>query len=242
MTSSTTVADLVGIARKPHPRRWRSGGDRTKTADTAAEFGLRVMAPPHSAVLDLVESLATYAVELAGEAGGYAGQAATGLEVQGRRRLAVPLTVLAKAEDAHNDLPDSRPRRLRARRRSRRLVEGTDRHRANSCLPISSRKGYWSRGRCHHCRGWSQRWRESLRKAARPARTRCTRKSAGVVLFGVPHERDEVGSGRCRGSDGVLDVAIRDVIAEVGDACVVISDLCSNEFTSHGALRRAGPG
>ena len=34
--------------------------------------------------------------------------------------------------------------------------------------------------------------------------------------------------------DGILNVAIRDVMAEVGDATVVMSDLCLDEFTSHG--------
>jgi porphobilinogen synthase len=53
------------------------------------------------------------------------------------------------------------------------------------------------------------------------------------MLFGVPAQRDEVGSG---GIDpaGVLNVAIRDVISEVGDSTVVMSDLCLDEFTSHG--------
>ncbi len=53
------------------------------------------------------------------------------------------------------------------------------------------------------------------------------------MLFGVPATRDETGSG---GIDpaGILNVAIRDVVAEVGDATVVMSDLCLDEFTSHG--------
>jgi porphobilinogen synthase len=53
------------------------------------------------------------------------------------------------------------------------------------------------------------------------------------MLFGVPAERDPLGSG---GTDpnGILNVAIRDVIAEVGDSTVVMGDLCLDEFTSHG--------
>src|SRR6185312_10165166 len=53
------------------------------------------------------------------------------------------------------------------------------------------------------------------------------------MLFGVPLTRDERGSGGTD-PDGILNVAIRDVIAEVGDATVVMSDLCLDEFTSHG--------
>ena len=53
------------------------------------------------------------------------------------------------------------------------------------------------------------------------------------MLFGVPAERDATGSGGID-PDGILNVAIRDVVAEVGDATVVMSDLCLDEFTSHG--------
>jgi len=53
------------------------------------------------------------------------------------------------------------------------------------------------------------------------------------MLFGVPTHKDETGSG---GTDpgGILNVAIRDVIAEVGSDTVVMGDLCLDEFTSHG--------
>jgi porphobilinogen synthase len=53
------------------------------------------------------------------------------------------------------------------------------------------------------------------------------------MLFGVPAARDERGSGGTD-PDGILNVAIRDVIEEVGDSTVVMSDLCLDEFTSHG--------
>jgi porphobilinogen synthase len=55
----------------------------------------------------------------------------------------------------------------------------------------------------------------------------------GVMLFGVPAERDAVGSG-ATDPDGILNVAVRDVIAEVGDDVVVMADLCLDEFTDHG--------
>lgn len=55
----------------------------------------------------------------------------------------------------------------------------------------------------------------------------------GLMLFGLPVHRDEVGSA---GDDpnGALSQAVRDVVAEVGDATVVMADLCLDEFTSHG--------
>jgi porphobilinogen synthase len=78
--------------------------------------------------------------------------------------------------------------------------------------------------------GVVQHSRESLRKAASEA---VSAGVGGIMLFGVPAERDANGSG---GTDpnGILNVAIRDVIAEVGDSTVVMGDLCLDEFTSHG--------
>src|SRR5207248_9198782 len=56
---------------------------------------------------------------------------------------------------------------------------------------------------------------------------------AGLMIFGVPATRDPDGSGATE-PDGILNVAIRDLVEEVGDATVVMGDLCLDEFTSHG--------
>jgi porphobilinogen synthase len=53
------------------------------------------------------------------------------------------------------------------------------------------------------------------------------------MLFGVPTSKDAVGSGAVD-PDGVLNAAIADVAAEVGDALPVMADLCLDEFTDHG--------
>jgi porphobilinogen synthase len=55
----------------------------------------------------------------------------------------------------------------------------------------------------------------------------------GVMLFGVPEHKDAVGSG-ATDPDGILNVAARLAAAEVGDALVVQTDLCLDEFTDHG--------
>jgi porphobilinogen synthase len=54
-----------------------------------------------------------------------------------------------------------------------------------------------------------------------------------VMLFGIPTSKDAIGSG---GIDpaGILNLAITDVVAEVGDTLTVMSDLCLDEFTDHG--------
>ena len=55
----------------------------------------------------------------------------------------------------------------------------------------------------------------------------------GVMLFGVPEHKDATGSG-ATDPDGILNVATRIAAAEVGDALVVQTDLCLDEFTDHG--------
>jgi porphobilinogen synthase len=55
----------------------------------------------------------------------------------------------------------------------------------------------------------------------------------GIMLFGIPERRDATGSAGID-PDGVLNRAIADVRAEVGDELVVMSDLCLDEFTDHG--------
>ena len=53
-----------------------------------------------------------------------------------------------------------------------------------------------------------------------------------VLLFGIPEEKDEVGSSAFRG-DGVVQQAIR-VIKETVPELLVITDVCLCEYTSHG--------
>jgi len=53
------------------------------------------------------------------------------------------------------------------------------------------------------------------------------------MLFGVPEHKDAVGSG-ATDPDGILNVATRIAVAEAGDALVVQTDLCLDEFTDHG--------
>jgi len=112
----------------------------------------------------------------------------------------------------------------------RRLVAETRLAPADLVLPMFVREGLTEPRPISSLPGVVQHTRDSLRKAAVEA---VQAGVGGVMLFGVPASRDAVGSA---GSDpdGILNVAIRDVVAEVGDATVVMSDLCLDEFTSHG--------
>jgi porphobilinogen synthase len=55
----------------------------------------------------------------------------------------------------------------------------------------------------------------------------------GVMLFGVPEHKDARGSGAVD-PNGILNVATRVAVETVGDALVVQTDLCLDEFTDHG--------
>ena len=71
---------------------------------------------------------------------------------------------------------------------------------------------------------------ESLRKAAADA---AAAGLGGIMLFGVPTTRDATGSG-ATDPDGVLNAALRNVRAQVGDDIVIMADTCLDEFTDHG--------
>jgi len=126
--------------------------------------------------------------------------------------------------------PDIRPRRLRRTAAIRRLVAETRPAPADLVLPMFVREGLTEARPISSLPGVVQHSRDSLRKAAAEA---VQAGVGGLMLFGVPAERDETGS-RGVDPDGILNVAIRDVVSEVGDATAVMSDLCLDEFTSHG--------
>lgn len=55
----------------------------------------------------------------------------------------------------------------------------------------------------------------------------------GVILFGVPSEKDAEGSGAWD-PNGIVQVALRQARERFGDSVVMIADLCVDEYTSHG--------
>ena len=56
---------------------------------------------------------------------------------------------------------------------------------------------------------------------------------AAVMIFGIPAHKDARGSAAVA-EDGILPVALRVVREEVGDDCLVMSDVCLDEYTDHG--------
>ncbi len=126
--------------------------------------------------------------------------------------------------------PAHRPRRLRSTPALRRLVSETDLAPRHLVLPLFVKEGATEPVPIGSMPGVVQHTRDTLRKACAEA---VEAGVGGLMLFGVPAERDAVGSAGTD-PDGVLNVALRDVRAEVGDATVVMSDLCLDEFTDHG--------
>lgn len=126
--------------------------------------------------------------------------------------------------------PTDRPRRLRATPAMRRLVAETRLHPAELILPLFVREGATEPVAISSMPGVVQHTTESLKGAVRDA---AAAGIGGIMLFGVPQHKDAVGSG-ATDPDGILNVATRIAVAEAGDALVVQTDLCLDEFTDHG--------
>jgi porphobilinogen synthase len=93
------------------------------------------------------------------------------------------------------------------------VAEGRDEPRAISSLP-----------------GHFQHTLESLSGEVRALKSAGV---GGVILFGVPETKDELGSGAFD-DEGIAQVALRRLRDEFGDEIVVMADLCLDEYTSHG--------
>ena len=78
--------------------------------------------------------------------------------------------------------------------------------------------------------GVMQHTRASLREEVRQLADLGVR---AVILFGVPEVKDDLGSGAFD-PQGIVQVALRELSADVGDRMVLMADLCVDEYTSHG--------
>jgi porphobilinogen synthase len=112
----------------------------------------------------------------------------------------------------------------------RRLTAETRLHPAELILPVFVREGATEAVPISSMPGVSQHSLDSLKRVATEAAEAGV---GGLMLFGVPETRDAAGSG-ATDPDGILNVAARVLADEVGDALVVQTDLCLDEFTDHG--------
>ncbi|HET6860998.1 MAG TPA: porphobilinogen synthase [Streptomyces sp.] len=132
----------------------------------------------------------------------------------------------------YGSFPGARPRRLRTTPAMRRMVAETRLHPADLILPAFVREGISEPVDISAMPGVQQHTLDTLRKAAVEA---VDAGVAGIMLFGVPEDekKDAVGTAGTD-PDGILQVALRAVRAEVGDDLVIMSDLCLDETTDHG--------
>lgn len=80
--------------------------------------------------------------------------------------------------------------------------------------------------------GVVQHTRDSLRRAAADA---VEAGIGGLMLFGVPREQDKDATGSAGiDHDGILNVALRELSKDLGEATVLMADTCLDEFTDHG--------
>lgn len=126
--------------------------------------------------------------------------------------------------------PAHRPRRLRTTPAVRRLTRETHLSPSQLVLPMFVREGLSGPHPISSMPGVVQHTLDSLRAAAVAA---AEAGLGGVMLFGVPEVRDARGSG-ADDESGILNVAAAALASEVGDALVVQTDLCLDEFTDHG--------
>ncbi|MCB8957893.1 MAG: porphobilinogen synthase [Nocardioides sp.] len=126
--------------------------------------------------------------------------------------------------------PTIRPRRLRTTPALRRMVAETSLEARQLVLPLFVREDITEPVPIGSMPGVVQHTRSTLLAAVTEA---ASLGLGGVMLFGIPTAKDAVGSG-ATDPNGILNLAITDVVAEVGDALTVMSDLCLDEFTDHG--------
>ena len=126
--------------------------------------------------------------------------------------------------------PAVRPRRLRRTPALRRLVAQTRLHPADLVLPIFVKESLTEPAPLTSMPGVLQHTRDSLKAAANQA---ISAGVGGLMIFGIPEVRDGIGS-QATDPGGILNVALADLRAEVGQSTVLMADLCLDEFTDHG--------
>ncbi len=112
----------------------------------------------------------------------------------------------------------------------RRLVGETTLRPRQLILPMFVAEGIDAPRPISSMPGVVQHTRDTLRKAAVDA---VNAGVGGLMLFGIPATRDAEGSGAVD-EKGILNVALRDLRQELGDATVLMADTCLDEFTDHG--------
>ncbi|HYL50863.1 MAG TPA: porphobilinogen synthase [Acidimicrobiia bacterium] len=134
--------------------------------------------------------------------------------------------------------PERRLRRLRRTPAMRRLVGEHRVHVDDLVAPLFVKEGIDAPEQVTSMPGGVQHTVESLRKEVRGLAELGV---PAVMLFGVPAHKDARGS-QADARDGVVQLALRQLRDEVGDALVLMADNCLDEYTDHGHCGILTPG
>jgi porphobilinogen synthase len=126
--------------------------------------------------------------------------------------------------------PDQRPRRLRRTPALRRLVAQTRVSVDDLVAPLFVKEGITEPDPVTSMPGVVQHTLASLRTEVRALADLGV---PAVILFGVPATKDARGSG-ADDPDGIVQRALAELRAEVGDDVVLMADTCLDEYTDHG--------
>jgi len=135
----------------------------------------------------------------------------------------------ASSSHSFGQFPQVRPRRLRAHPRLRDMVRETELTPNDFVLPLFVRPGKKIRTPISSMPGNFQLSIDELLKELREV------ESLGipaVILFGIPAEKDAVGSD-AYSEQGIIQQALR-AIRSAGTSLLVMTDVCFCEFTDHG--------
>ncbi len=125
--------------------------------------------------------------------------------------------------------PVQRLRRLRSSEPIRRLVRETQLQPSQFILPFFVCPGEGVRKEIGSMPGHAQLSVDNLVREAEECRALGL---GGVILFGIPEEKDEFASG-AYAADGITQRAIRALKRNV-PGLLVMTDVCNCEYTSHG--------
>ena len=126
--------------------------------------------------------------------------------------------------------PVSRPRRLRRTGALRRLVAPVSVRPSALVQPLFVKEGIDEPQPVVSMPGVVQHTRDSVRKAAAEA---VSAGVGGLILFGIPALKDDRGS-QADAADGIVQLALADLAADLGSQTVLMADLCLDEYTDHG--------
>jgi porphobilinogen synthase len=125
--------------------------------------------------------------------------------------------------------PDFRPRRLRNNKIIRNMIRENELKLNDLIYPVFIAEGKNIKEEISSMPGI---YRFSIENALEEINKAKELGIPGILLFGIPQEKDSVASG-AYAEEGVIQTAVREIKRQVKDL-LVITDICNCEYTDHG--------